>query len=160
MNPLLEHAARVLDHESTRSMHAEPLHRRAVRESGVDLPFTRFMDAVRERTDRFAVIVPDPVLGATRTWDPRQRALYEAALEAAGLVQPLIVLTGRQRDPTAVAPPEPATPAAILGDVHEALTNLLHNAEPGDPLHGAVTTAVDELHAIQRALHGITGGAA
>lgn len=161
MNVLLEHAARVLDHQPTRSMHAGPLHRRAVREAGVEMPFPRFMEAVCDRPDHFAVIPPDPVVGAAAAWDPRQRSLYEAAMEAAGMTQPLIVLAERCVDPAVdgVSRPAPQSmherPAAatdIFADVHDALTHLLHAADPDDALYTAVTSAMEELHAARRML--------
>jgi hypothetical protein len=159
MNPVLEHAARVLDHQPTRSMHARPLHRRTVQETGVAMPFTRFMEAVTGRPDHFAVIPPDPVIGAAAAWDPRQRSLYEAAMEAAGMTQPLIVLAERRVDPgehpadlSRAAAERPATAADVFGDVHQALTHLLHAADPDDPLYAAVTGALEELHAARRVL--------
>jgi hypothetical protein len=159
MNSVLEHAARVLDHQPTRSMHAAPLHQRAVRETGVAMPFPRFMEAVAERPDHFAVIPPDPVVGAAAAWDPRQRSLYEAAMEAAGMTQPLIVLAERRvprddpsADPARAASDHPATAADVFGDVHDSLTHLLHAADPDDPLYAAVTCAMQELHAARRVL--------
>lgn len=159
MNSVLEHAARVLDHQPTRSMHAGPLHRRAVQETGVAMPFPCFMEAVTERSDHFAVIPPDPVVGAAAAWDPRQRSLYEAAMEAAGMTQPLIVLAERRvhredhtADPARAASERPATAADVFGDVHESLTHLLHAADPDDPLYAAVTCAMEELHAARRVL--------
>lgn len=160
MNVLLEHAARVLDHQPTRSMHAIPLHRRAVRETGVDIPFPRFMEAVSDQPDHFAVIPPDPVVGAAAAWDPRQRSLYEAAMEAAGMTQPLIVLAERRVSPAGCSvDPDPCPPAPgdlpdtardVFADVHDALTHLLHAADPDDPLYTAVTGAMEELHAARR----------
>lgn len=159
MNSLLEQAARVLEHQPTRSMDAAALHRRAVRETGLDMPFNRFMDALQGTPDHFAVIPPDPVVGAAAAWDPRQRCLYEAAMEAAGMTQPLIVLAGRRvhadescRSPAPPDPSRPATAADVFGDVHDALTHLLHAADPDDPFHTAVTCALEELHAARRVL--------
>ncbi|MBR9988782.1 MAG: hypothetical protein KFH98_03445 [Gemmatimonadetes bacterium] len=158
MNSLLEHAARVLDHQPTRSMEAGPLHLRAVRETGVDVPFDRFMDDLKQQPDHFAVIPPDPVIGAVSGWDPRQRSLYEAAMEAAGMMQPLIVLAERRVDNPAdsggadAGAPRPATVTDVFGDVHEALTHLLHAVDPEDPLYTAVTGAFEELHATRRSL--------
>lgn len=170
MNELLEHAARVLDHQPTRSMQAEPLYRRTIRETGTVVPFPRFMNAVRERTDRFAVIPPDPVIGSIEAWDPRQRSLYEAAMEAAGMTQPLIVLAERLGDPHSMFAPDrdqdggaggpdpraaesfPGTAADVFRDVHAALTHLLHATDPDDALYTAVTAAMEELHAARRAL--------
>ena len=160
MNVLLEHAARVLDHQPTRSMHAGPLHRRAAREAGVEMPFPRFMEALRDRPDHFAVIPPDPVVGAAAAWDPRQRSLYEAAMEAAGMTQPLIVLAERCVDPAledVSAPTMPthggaAAATDVFADVHDALTHLLHAADPDEPLYTAVTGAMEDLHAARRML--------
>ncbi|MGH7449562.1 MAG: hypothetical protein ACRELT_18445 [Longimicrobiales bacterium] len=155
MNLLLEHAARVLDHQPTRSMEAEPLHRRTVRETGVPMPFPRFMDAVRRQTDRFAVIPPDPVVGAADAWDPRQRSLYEAAMETAGMTQPLIVLAERRVDAIEYATEtaaRPGTAADVFRDAQDTLTHLLHAVEPDDPLYAAITAAMEELHAVTRVL--------
>ena len=167
MNPLLEHAVRVLDHQPTRSMEAQPLYRRAVRETGVDMPFARFLEAVERLPDHFAVIPPDPVVGAAGAWDPRQRTLYEAALEAAGMTQPLIVLAERrtgpedsiERDPTTLSGVNDIDPAQgtgttddVLRDAHHALRHLLHTADPEDPLYCAVRGALEELHAVTRVL--------
>lgn len=159
MNTVLEHAARVLDHQPTRSMHAGPLYRRTVQETGVAMPFPCFMEALTERPDHFAVIPPDPVVGAAAAWDPRQRSLYEAAMEAAGMTQPLIVLAERRVDPedaqrerACAASDHTATAADVFGDVHDALTHLLNAADPDDPLYAAVTGAMEELHAARRVL--------
>jgi hypothetical protein len=160
MNSLLEHAARVLDHQPTRSMDAGSLYRRAVRETGMTMPFPRFMEAVAGSPDHFAVIPPDPVVRAAASWDPRQRSLYEAAMEAAGMTQPLIVLAERrvrsEDEPGGggirVSRPERATPADVFTDVQDALTHLLHGADPEDPLHAAITCAMEEIHAARRLL--------
>lgn len=155
MNPLLEHAARVLYHQPTRSMEAGPLHRRTLLETGVSMTYPRFMKAVREQTSHFAVIPPDPVIGAADAWDPRQRSLYEAALEAAGMTQPLIVLAERCVDPAEPEPGAvvgPGTAADVFHDVHDALTHLLHASDPDDTLYSAVAAALEELHAVTRLL--------
>ena len=157
MNSLLEQAARVLEHQPTRSMEAAALHRRAARETGFDMPFNRFMDALRSTPDHFAVIPPDPVVGAAAAWDPRQRFLYEAAMEAAGMTHPLIVLAERrvveyEFDHSPAGASTPATAADVFGDAHDALTHLLHAADPDDPFHAAVACALEELHAARRVL--------
>ena len=160
MNSLLEQAARVLEHQPTRSMEAAALHRRAVRETGLDVPFNRFVDALRDRPNHFTVVPPDPVVGAAAAWDPRQRCLYEAAMEAAGMTQPLIVLAerrvqGDEIDGCTMVAADTAAPAAaadVFGDAHAALTHLLHSADPEDPFHSAVTRALEELHAARRVL--------
>jgi hypothetical protein len=160
MNPLLEHAARVLDHQPTRSMQAGPLHGRSVRETGIDMPYPRFLEAVGRQPDHFTVIPPDPVVREAAAWDPRHRSLYEAAMEAAGMTQPLIVLSEPRLEPDDAhcgradpnAASHPATAADVFGDVHDALMHLLHTADPDDPLYGAVTSALEELHAARRLL--------
>lgn len=152
MNSVLEHAARVLDHQPTRSMPAESLYRRTIRESGCDMPFPRFMDAVRERSDHFAVIPPDPVIGAADAWDARQRSLYEAALEAAGMMQPLIVLAERLTDVDGAHEMQSSATFDVFRDAHDSLTHLLHASDPDDALYSAVTAAMEELHAARRML--------
>jgi hypothetical protein len=160
MNALLEQAARVLDHQPARSMHAEPLYRKAVRECGVEIPFSAFMEALTRHAGTFTVIRPDPVAGLTEGWDARHRSQYRAALEAAGLAEPLVVLTTPGRDPGdaggAAADGAAATAAAgaeaVLGDVHDALTHLLHAADAGDPLYQAVAGAVEELQVLRRVI--------
>lgn len=155
MHALLEQAARVLDHQPTRSMEAEPLYRKALRECGVDMPFPRFLEAVRSCTDRFAMIEPDPVAAVARSWDARHRSLYRAALEAAGLTRPVIVLAERIAEPLEPGLGHVAnsgTALDVLGDVHEALIHLLRAAGAEEPLCDAVTDAVHELEALRRAL--------
>lgn len=166
MNPLIEQAVRVLDHQPTRSMEAQPLYRRAVRETGVAMSYARFLEAVERHSDHFTVIPPDPVVGAAGAWDPRQRTLYEAALEAAGMTQPLIVLAERcvEREDgltrgAAMAggedvrpAPETGTADDVLRDAHQALRHLLHTSDPEDQLHCAVRGAMEELHAVTRVL--------
>jgi hypothetical protein len=155
MHALLEQAARVLDHQPTRSMEAEPLYRKALHECGAHMPFPRFVEAARSCPDRFAVIEPDPVAAVARAWDPRHRSLYRAALEAAGLARPVIVLAERMADP-----PEPGddvrtgtgTAMDVLGEGYDALIHLLRAAAVEEPLHDAVTDAVHELDALRRAL--------
>lgn len=153
MNPLLDQAARVLDHQPTRSMEAEPLYRKAVRESGHEVPYARFIEALRRQPDRFAVIEPDPVCGLSRSWDARHRSLYRAALEAAGLARPIVLLAERLRDPLDAGEAEcdDAGPAAVLGDIHESLTHLLHTADD-ESLYDAVASAVEELQVLKRVL--------
>jgi len=164
MNALLEHTARVLDHQPTRSMHAGPLHQRVQRETGITVTYRQFIDEVCTVPDHFAVIAPDPVVGAAAAWDPRQRSLYEAALDAAGITQPLVVLAERHVPhddiPTArgasvsLSEHDPAS-GTVLGDVHESLTHLLHATDPDDPLYSAVACALEEVHATR---HMLTAG--
>jgi len=152
MNPVLDQAARVLDHQPTRSMDAEQLYRRVTRETGVSLPFDGFMKAVRERPGRFAVIAADPGIGTARAWDARQRSLYQAALEAAGLLNPLIVLTERRA--TEPAPGDaPVTPDDIIAEAQDSLVHLLHSADVDSPLRTTFTRAMDDLLRLRRALH-------
>jgi hypothetical protein len=133
-------------------MAAESLYRRTIRESGCDMPYPRFMDAVRERSDHFAVIPPDPVIGAADAWDARQRSLYEAALEAAGMMQPLIVLAERLTDVADAHETRSPGTFDVFRDAHESLTHLLHTSDPDDTLYAAVTAAMEELHAARRML--------
>lgn len=154
MRSLLEHAARVLDHHPTRSMAADALYRRSTRESGIDASYTRFLDNLREASDRFAVIPPDPVLAAIADWDIRQRSRYEAALESAGINQPLVILTERRcdNDPLdgVMAPTDGV--ADVLHEVQDTLSYLLRSCDPEEPLHGALAAAVDELNTARRVI--------
>jgi hypothetical protein len=155
MDPVLEHAARVLDHLPTRSMEADRLYRQTVRDTGAGLTFRRFMDAMMERTDHFAVIPAAPGIGMTEGWDLHQRSQYAAAMEAAGMTQPLIVLAVPPADPAgehADGAPSPAATFDVFRDAHDALTHLLHSADPADPLHSAVRGAMEELHTARRLL--------
>lgn len=160
MNTVLEHTARVLDHQPTRSMHAGALHQRVLRETGLAISYGQFIEEVCALADHFTVIAPDPVVGAAAAWDPRQRSLYEAALSAAGMTQPLVVLAERHVPHDApdmrgasMSPSEHSpAPGSVLGDMHESLTHLLHATEPDDPLYAAVARALEELHASQHLL--------
>jgi hypothetical protein len=154
MSCLLEHAARVLDHQPSRSMAADALHGRVTRETGIDMSCGRFLDMLRAATDRFAVIPPDPVLGTIAEWDTRQRSLYETAMEAAGITQPLVILAARRTEGDPLYPDEraPAGAVDVLLEVQDALAGLLQSADPGDLFHGAVTAAMDELHTVRRVL--------
>jgi hypothetical protein len=99
------------------------------------------------------VLSPDPVVGAASAWDARQRCLYEAALDAAGMTQPLIVLTRRVEDPFAGdAADSTGYSTDVFADVHDALTHLLRSADPDETLYPAVAAAMEELHAVRRAL--------
>jgi hypothetical protein len=75
-------------------------------------------------------------------------------MEAAGITQPLIILAARRTDGDPLDPGEhaPAGAADVLLDVQDALASLLQSADPGEPFHGAVTAAMDELHTVRRVL--------
>lgn len=152
MNTLLEQAARVLEHQPTRTMDAEQVYRRAVRETGIEMSFTGFLAALRQDRERFAVVEPDPVAALAAEWEPRHRTLYRAALDAAGVTRPVVVLAERLEEP-----PEPgrepqaaATAADVLGDVQASLTHLLRTTDTEDTLYDALVAAVEEMHAVRR----------
>src|SRR5690606_13005848 len=118
-----------------RSMEAESLYRRAAREAGSTLSYARFIEALQSRADDFTVIPADPVTDMTEGWDLRHRTMYQAALDSAGLSQPLIVL--REQYVPMSPQNEPVVPD-VLHDVQDALMHLLLSADPDDGLYRAV----------------------
>lgn len=150
---LIEHATRLLQQASTRCMDAVMLHGLVQRDLGIELPFRRFMDTVRERPDRFAVLSCPFAVHEQRGWDGREQAAYAAALARAGLSSSTITLAERPADPMLVPQESTAqTRPDLLTELHTALADLLLAAADEPVLRDAVGGAMAELVAVRNRL--------
>lgn len=147
---LIEHATRLLNQAPTRCMNADRLHDLVRGDLGIELSFRRFMDAVGQRPDRFAVIACQLAVNEPRGWDGEEQAAYAHALAGTGLTSPTITLVERPIDPTVVA--DDTQPRDLLVDVHAALTDLLHAASDEPLLLDAAGNALAGLASVQAGL--------
>lgn len=151
---LIEHATRLLSQAPTRCINAEVLHDRIRRELAIDIPFDRFMETVRDRPDRFAVLSAPLAINEQRGWEGREQSVYAAALAAAGMPPTTITLVDQPADPTLVPAGTDATPGRVdlLADVHAGLADLLVAACDEPQLRDAVSGALAGLAAIEARL--------
>jgi hypothetical protein len=134
---LIEHAARVLERADGRSMPADRLYRRISRETGFAVGMAGLLDCLRGAADRFVLLPPPASLLDDAASTHAERSVYTDALAAAGIsAAPTIMLAERVADPAPTRPvaPQPgpiagdATSAALLTELHAALTELLRAA--------------------------------
>ena len=79
--------------------------------------------------------------------------LYGRALQEAGVTAPLIALAEQPAHPFGDwARVEPAGNDALLQDVHESVLQLARAGSADAPLRDAAAVAIEQLHAVQRAL--------
>src|SRR3990170_1710340 len=125
MNPiLLDQTILALKREATHSMAADVLHRRMVLATGQHIPFQRFLDALRQRPERFAIIAAGPPVADQSAWTQTERADYALAWFCAGTHVPIVTLTERPTDPL-FPPAATESTSTVLTDVHDALASLL-----------------------------------
>jgi len=147
---LVEHAARLLEAEPTRSLRAETLYRRMAFGPDWTMSLGRFLDSLRKRTDRFVVVTPESLLEDAVAWSWEERTDYSQALTDAGDGEPIVTLAIRQPDllryPSA---PDGVVDNGLLGDIQDALAHMLELSDDGDSgLRAAVACAVEELQAV------------
>jgi hypothetical protein len=149
---LIEHSARVLRHAPARSLTADELHRRVVREAGLSVGLAAFLDCLRASPDRFALLAPscEPLLAAV--WDETARHAYAAAFAQTGMsTWPLVTLAETPAEPVVVGP---------LSDVHDDLAEFLRVVGDDDHLRAAVSEAAAGLAALGRLPDAASPGAA
>jgi hypothetical protein len=138
-----------------------------VRETAQEMPYTRFVEALAARRERFTLLDYPIDIATHGCWSEQERAAYAPALAQAGCTgAPMVALVGpppspptppagpvrrrrtRQRNTPAAAPACPR--AELLGAVHGALADLLQDSDAG--LREALAAAAVELESIRRAL--------
>jgi hypothetical protein len=173
---LFDHVTRLLLLAPARCASADALHRRTCSELGCDVAYSRFVEALHGRPDRFALLAPG--LGDEDGWHAAERDAYGAALREAGLSpMPLVMLaerphqgpdagdaadmahaTGHDDGPCrtryGAAPAAPygaAAPAQeLLAELHGAVAELLRAAGDDAGLRDAVGLAMNALVAAER----------
>jgi hypothetical protein len=109
---IMEHAAHLLARAPTRCMRADALHRRVQADLRREVPYRRFVDALRRSEDRFAML-PCPLGVAEQPgWVAEETSVYAAALSAAGASgAPTVALASPRHPPTAAPPTNRAAPS-------------------------------------------------
>lgn len=128
------------------------LHGLVQRDLGIELPFRRFMETIRERPDRFTVLSCHFAVHEQRGWDGQEQTAYAAALARAGMSPSTIALAERTADPMLVPQESEQMQPDLLAELHAALADLLHAASDEPFLRDAVGGAMAELLAVPNGL--------
>jgi hypothetical protein len=148
----MEHAAHLLAHAPARCARADVLHGRVQADLRREVPYRRFVDALRRREDRFAVL-PCPLGVAEQPgWVAEETSVYAAALSAAGASgAPTVALASSP--PPADCPsahnPGDAQPDGLLAELHATLADLLQAAGEDPLLRDAVGSALSGLDSVR-----------
>jgi hypothetical protein len=148
---IIEHATRLLNHAPARCAGADELHGRTCRELAVDLPFSRFVELLQRRPDRFVVLACQ--FGMRTGWADPEREAYDTAMAQAGLsAAPLVMLAARDTmaELEGVIDTTQASGREHFADVHHALLQLLHSAADDGALRDVVGGAMGELETAWR----------
>jgi hypothetical protein len=148
---MIEHATRLLERAPARCLGADVLHERTRRDLGMELPFDRYLEQLRQWPDRVAVLACQ--FGERVGWAGPERDAYDAAMTRAGLSPaPLVMLTARE--PAGGLEPAPCPACSpgheLLAELHTALVELLHSAVDDGALRAAVGGAMAELETARR----------
>jgi hypothetical protein len=162
---LIEHASRVLERTTGRTLAADALYERVSREAGLNVGLACLLTCVRGAADRFIILPAAAPLDDDSGWIANERSLYATAMAEAGLSSaPTIMLAERpidhslaeQRRPTV----QPAgwddgatidtTHAGLLSDLHGALSDLLRSADEDQELQRMVSSSLASLEAYRQ----------
>jgi hypothetical protein len=148
----MEHAAHLLARAPTRCMRADALHRRVQADLRREVPYRRFVDALRRSEDRFAML-PCPLGVAEQPgWVAEETSVYAAALSAAGASgAPTVALASPPppADCRSAHKPGGAQPESLLAELHATLADLLQAAGEDPLLRAAVGSALSGLEAVR-----------
>jgi hypothetical protein len=157
---LIEHASRVLERTTGRSLAADALYERVSREAGLNVGMAHLLTCVRGAADRFIILPAAASLDDDSGWVANERSLYAMALAEAGLSSsPTIMLAERPADDGLEEPRRPtvqradwdggatvdAAHAGLLSDLHGALSDLLKSAGEDQELQRMVSSSLASL---------------
>jgi hypothetical protein len=149
---IIEHAAHLLTRAPARCMRADVLQRRVQADLRREVPYPRFVDAVRRSPGRFAVL-PCPLAVAEQPgWGAEEASVYTAALSAAGASgAPTVALASPlpPADCPSARDPGDALRGDLLTDLHATLADLLQAAGEDPLLRDAVGDALSGLDAVR-----------
>jgi hypothetical protein len=163
---LIEHAGRVLERTTGRSLAADALYEKVSREAGLNVGMAYLLTCVRAAADRFIILPAAASLDDESGWVANERSLYATALAEAGMSSsPTIMLAERpiedhseeSRRPTAqradwdgVVTTADLDHAGLLSDLHGALSDLLRGAGEDPELQQMVSSSLAGIEACQR----------
>ena len=148
---IIEHAALLLARAPARCMRADVLHRRVRADLRRDVPYPRFVEALRGSEDRFAVL-PCPLGVAEQPgWGAEETSVYAAALSAAGASGAPTVTLASPPPPAdrSATGPDSAGEVDILAQLHASLAGILLAAGEDPMLRDAVANALSGLEAVR-----------
>jgi hypothetical protein len=149
---IIEHAAHLLTRAPARCMRADVLQRRVQADLRREVPYPRFVDAVRRSAGRFAVL-PCPLAVAEQPgWGVEEASVYAAAFSAAGASgAPTVALASPlpPADCPSTRDPGDALRDDLLTDLHTTLADLLQAAGEDPLLRDAVCDALSGLDAVR-----------
>jgi hypothetical protein len=150
--PMVEEAARLLECEPTRALDAHTLYLRARHGACTDETLATFIESLRALPHRFTIVATTYGSIPDEGWDERDRVRYRHALDDAGLGSSMIALADEPHTLFGAAP-QPRGNAALLRDVHDAVSTLAR-AEGSDhaALHELAARALEQLQVVTRAL--------
>jgi hypothetical protein len=166
LNPeLIEHASRVLERTTGRSLAADALYEKVSREAGLNVGMAYLLTCVRAAADRFIILPAAASLDDESGWVANERALYATALAEAGMSSsPTIMLAERPVEDHLEEPRRPTAQRAdldcgatadsdharLLGDLHGALSDLLRGAGEDPELQRMVSGSLAGIEACRQ----------
>jgi hypothetical protein len=128
---IVDHAARLLDVQPTRTLSARTLHRRVAAALGGVIGYAEFLHALRSRPDRFAVSADRPPL--LEAWAESELARYHDALDGSGLaIGAAVSLTEPTAGTGGIA--KPGDPLLdTLRDARAAVADLIRGSVGEEP---------------------------
>jgi hypothetical protein len=162
---IIEHAGRVLERTTGRSLAADALYEKVSREAGLNVGVAYLLTCVRAAADRFIILPAAASLDDESGWVANERALYATALAEAGMSSsPTVMLAER---PIEDPPEEPRRPmvqwadrdggatadmdhADLLSDLHDALSDLLRGAGEDQELQRLVSSSLAGIEAYRQ----------
>jgi hypothetical protein len=132
-------------------MPADRLCERITAETGLGIGVPLFVETLRARPERFAVMMPPFSVREQSGWRTAERTAYERALADAGLSAPVVTLAAALTQDTE-ALPAPGAPPGSLADVHAAVAELIEQNGADEEFVEALATAVAQLEAVRLVL--------
>jgi hypothetical protein len=162
---LIEHASRVLERTTGRSLAADALYEKVSREAGLNVGMAYLLTCVRAAADRFIILPAAASLDDEAGWVADERALYATALAEAGMSSsPTIMLAERPVEDHLVEPRRPTAQRAdwdgcatadcdharLLSDLHGALSDLLRGAGEDPELQRMISSSLAGIEAYRQ----------
>jgi hypothetical protein len=161
---IIEHAGRVLERTTGRSLAADALYEKVSREAGLNVGMAYLLTCVRAAADRFIILPAAASLDDDSGWVANERALYATALAEAGMSSsPTIMLAERPVENRSEEPRRHTAQRAdgdgatadfahvgLLSDLHGALSDLLRGAGEDQELQRMVSTSLAGIEAYRQ----------